>query len=224
MAFELSISTTEVLREPHYRKGIAMPQPLPDRIQTLETRLPIWERFFTVAPLVLIGTKEFTGYDLAPKHMVTPLGWDNYFVFVCAARHRTYQNIAREHAFTVSYPRPTQLVLTSLAAAPRCGDDDKPSLLALPTFPARKIDGVFISDAYIFLECELDRILDGFGMNSLITGRIIAAYAHEDALRTSDRDDQDLLQAAPLLAYLAPGRTAQIRDTFSFPFPLDFSR
>lgn len=201
-----------------------MPPRLPERIKTLETHLPIWDRFFTVAPLVLIGTKEAEGYDLAPKHLVTPMGWDNYFGFVCAPRHRTYQNIAREHVFTVSYPRPTQLVLTSLAAAPRCDDDAKPSLLALPTFPASKVDGVFVTDAYLFFECELYQIVDGFGVNSLITGRIIAAHADEEVLRTSDRDDQDVLQAAPLLAYVSPGRIAQIQNTFSFPFPLDFSR
>jgi flavin reductase (DIM6/NTAB) family NADH-FMN oxidoreductase RutF len=197
---------------------------LREHIRTLEPDLPVWERFFTVAPLVLIGTKEADGYDLAPKHMVTPMGWENYFGFVCTAHHRTYQNIQREQAFTVSYPRPTQLVLTSLAAAPRCGDDTKPSLLALPTFPASQIDGVFVTDAYVFLECTLDRIIDGFGVNSLITGRIIAAHAHEDALRTSEHDDQDLIHAAPLLAYLAPGRTSRISESYSFPFPLDFAR
>jgi flavin reductase (DIM6/NTAB) family NADH-FMN oxidoreductase RutF len=201
-----------------------MQQQLPDGVRTLETHLPIWDRFFTIAPLVLIGTKEAEGYDLAPKHMVTPMGWDNYFGFVCAARHRTYQNIARDRVFTVSYPRPTQLVLTSLAAAPRCGDDEKPSLLALPTFPAQKVDGVFVRDAALFLECELDRIIDGFGVNSLIVGRVVAAYAHEDSLRTSDRDDQDVLQSAPLLAYVSPGRIAQVKDSFSFPFPLNFAR
>jgi flavin reductase (DIM6/NTAB) family NADH-FMN oxidoreductase RutF len=197
---------------------------LHNHIRTLETDLPIWERFFTVAPLVLIGTKDDAGYDLAPKHMAIPMGWENYFGFVCASRHRTYQNIRREGAFTVSYPRPTQLVLTSLAAAPRCGDDTKPSLLALPTFPASQVDGIFVEDAYIFLECTLDRIIDGFGVNSLITGRIIAAHAHQDALRTSERDDQDLIHTAPLLAYLYPGRIANIEDSYSFPFPLDFTR
>src|SRR5215831_11966329 len=149
-----------------------MPHYLREHIRTLEVDYPIWDRFFTVAPLVLVGTREPQGYDLAPKHMVTPLGWENYFAFVCASRHRTQQNIEREKFFTVSYPRPTQLVLTSLAAAPRCGDDSKPSLLALPTFPASQVDGVFVCDAYLFLECTLDRIVDGFGVNSLIIGRI----------------------------------------------------
>jgi flavin reductase (DIM6/NTAB) family NADH-FMN oxidoreductase RutF len=197
---------------------------LRDHITTLEVDLPIWERFFTVAPLVLIGTKELDGYDLAPKHLVTPMGWDNYFGFVCAARHRTYQNIKRERVFTVSYPRPTQIVKTSLAAAPRCGDDTKPSLLALSTFPASQVDGVFVEDASIFLECTLDRFVDGFGVNSLITGRIVAAHAHEDVLRAAEVDDHELIHSAPLLAYLYPGRIAYIETSYSFPFPLDFTR
>jgi flavin reductase (DIM6/NTAB) family NADH-FMN oxidoreductase RutF len=197
---------------------------LREHIRTLEPNLPIWDRFYTVAPLVLIGTKEAEGYDLAPKHMITPLGWENYFAFVCTPRHRTYQNIIRGKTFTVSYPRPTQLVLASLAAAPRCGDDTKPSLLALPTFPASQIDGVFVAEGYIFLECRLDRVVDGFGVNSLITGRIVAAHVHEDALRTSDRDDQDVIHQAPLLGYLSPGRVATIAGSYSFPFPLDFTR
>lgn len=197
---------------------------LREHIRTLEPDLPIWDRFYTVAPLVLIGTKEAEGYDLAPKHMVTSLGWENYFAFVCAPRHRTYQNILQEQVFTVSYPRPTQLVLTSLAAAPRCGDDTKPSLLALPTFLASQIDGVFVAEGYVFLECQLERVVDGFGVNSLIIGRIVAAHVHEDALRTSDRDDQDVIHQAPLLAYLSPGRIATIASSYSFPFPLDFTR
>lgn len=201
-----------------------MPNYLHEHIRTLEINLPIWDRFFTVAPLVLVGTKEAEGYDFAPKHMVTPLGWENYFAFVCAPRHRTQQNIEQEKAFTVSYPRPTQLVLTSLAAAPRCGDDTKPSLLALPTIPASRVDGVFMREAYLFLECSLDRIIDGFGVNSLIIGRIIAAHAHEDALRSAERDDQDVIHQSPLLSYLAPGRMAPIAESFSFPFPVGFHR
>ena len=64
----------------------------------------------------------------APKHMVSPLGWQNFFGFVCTPRHRTYQNIRREGAFTVTFPRPSQVVLTSLSAAPRDDDDVKPAL------------------------------------------------------------------------------------------------
>ena len=38
----------------------------------------------------------------------------------------------------------------------------------MPTWPAEQIDGLFIEDAFLFLECELDRIIDDFDINSLI--------------------------------------------------------
>ena len=192
---------------------------------TIDSNQPIWDRFFTVFPLVLVGTREPDGeYDLAPKHMAMPMSWQNFYGFVCAPHHRTYQNILREKVFTVSYPKPTQLVLASLAAAPRCEDDSKASLKALATFPARVIDGLFVEDAYLFLECALERVVDGFGVNSLIIGRVVAAYVEETALRSSDRDDQEIIYHTQLLAYLAPGRTATIRESYSFPFPKDFKR
>ena len=116
--------------------------------------------------------------------MATPLSWENHFGFVCTPSHGTYQNIKREKVFTVSFPNPDQVLLTSLSAAPRCDDDSKPSLQALPTIPATAVEGVLLKDSYLFLECELDRIIDGFGKNSLIAGRIVAAQVAETALRT----------------------------------------
>jgi flavin reductase (DIM6/NTAB) family NADH-FMN oxidoreductase RutF len=191
----------------------------------LEKGVPIWNNFFTVSPLVLIGTRDTSQeYNLAPKHMAFPLGWDNYFAFVCTPSHTTYQNIKRDGEFTVTYPRPTQIIFTSLSATPRDDDNFKPSLLALPTFPAGRIDGPFVQDGYVFLECQLDRIIDGFGRNSLIIGEIIAAHVHKEALRVSDQDDGELIFNAPLLAYLEPGRFARIEQTFTFPFPSGFKR
>ncbi len=191
----------------------------------LEMDHPIWDRFFTVAPLVVVGSRELSGdFDLAPKHMATPLSWQNYFGFVCTPSHGTYQNIKREEAFTVSFPNPDQVLLASLSAGPRCDDTSKPSLQLLPTFSATKIDGIFLSDSYLFLECQLDRIVDGFGDNSLIAGRVIAAQVCNSALRMNDRDDHEILHKSPLMAYLPPGRYASINQTFSFPFPEGFRR
>lgn len=191
----------------------------------LDVSHPIWDRFFTAAPLVVIGTRDADGsIDLAPKHMVTPMGWDNFFGFVCTESHGTYRNIVQRGEFTVSFPNPDQVLLASLSAAPRCEDDSKPSLSALATVPAKRVNGVFLRDSYLFLECELFRIVDGFGINSLITGRIIAAQVDSRALRSEDRDDQDVLLSANLLVYVSPGRYAAVAQSNSFPFPSGFRR
>ncbi|NIM71445.1 MAG: flavin reductase [Xanthomonadales bacterium] len=192
----------------------------PGHLVELNTTQPIWECFYWVAPLVLIGTREADGgHDLAPKHMVTPLGWQNYFGFVCEPRHRTYQNARREGAFTVSYPRPSQLVETSLAASPRDSDGNKPALDALPVFAALGVDAPLLRGGYLFLECALERVIDGFGNNSLVVGRITAARIDPSVQRHADGDPQALLKNAPLLVYLHPERFASIDQSFSFPFP-----
>jgi flavin reductase (DIM6/NTAB) family NADH-FMN oxidoreductase RutF len=200
-------------------------QPAADTLIPLATDRPFWDRFFSVSPLVIVGSKEEDGrYNLAPKHLAMPLGWANHYCFVCSPRHTTYYNIRRHGAFTVSFPRPSEVLLASLAAAPRCEDLSKPSLLVLPTFPARVVDGVLVTGGYLFLECTLHSVLDGFGSNSLIIGNVVAALAHEDALRTEERDEADQIFQFPLLAYLSPGRLAEIRQSTAFPFPRGFSR
>lgn len=195
-----------------------------NKLIRLETGQPIWGHFFTVAPLVVIGTKEGKGYNMAPKHMATPLGLDNFFGFVCTPRHSTYYNIQQEGFFTVSFPKPEQVVLAALAASPRCGEglENKFVLQGLPTFPASKVDAPFLEDGYLFFECRHFKTVDGFGENSLICGRITGAYVDEAYLRVSEQDEQELIYRAPLLAYLATGRFASIRESFTFPFPKDF--
>jgi flavin reductase (DIM6/NTAB) family NADH-FMN oxidoreductase RutF len=194
-----------------------------EQVVALDTGRPIWDHFFMVSTLVVIGTRQSGGeIDLAPKHMAIPIGWQNYFGFVCTPRHRTYLNIKLEKAFTVSFPRPTQVVLTSLTAAPRCDDDTKPSLQALPTIPAPNIDCVFMKDAYLYLECKLNRIIDGFGDNSLVVGKIVGAYVAKESLRSNERDDNDLIYNNPLLTYLAPRRFSTVKDSRAFPFPAQF--
>lgn len=202
-----------------------MPADPVDKLISLPTDRPIWDRFFGVFPLVIVGSKEEgAGYNLAPKHLAMPLGWENYFAFVCSPRHTTYANIRRLGVFTVSYPRPSEVLLASLAAAPRCEDLSKPSLLVLPTMPARQVDGVLVRGCFLYLECTSHSIIDGFGPNSLIVGNVVAAAADEDALRDEERDEGEQIFRAPLLAYVSPGRVAEIRQTTAFPFPRGFSR
>ena len=186
----------------------------------LDVRVPVWERVFTVAPLVLVGTREPDGtFDLAPKHLAMPLSWSNHFGFVCTPRHSTYANALRERAFTVSYPRPGQLVHTSLAASPRCADGTKPAVAALPTRLARRVSGVLVDGAWLQLECELERVVEGFGENGLVVGRVVAAWADPAALIDADREPEQVLAEAPLLAYVHPGRFAEIAAAYSFPLP-----
>ena len=191
---------------------------------SLDTANPIWDRFFTVAPLVLIGTRDEDGaLDFAPKHMGMPMGWQNYFGFVCSPTHSTCANIDRTGEFTVSYPKPSQVLYSSLAASPRT-DGHKPVLDLYDTFPAKHVDGEFIEDAYLFFECRHFRTYHDFGENCLITGEIIAASAEPGFVRSSERDSMELIAENPLLAYVAPGRFASIERTNAFPFPADMKK
>ncbi|MCP3869041.1 MAG: flavin reductase [Gammaproteobacteria bacterium] len=198
---------------------------LPDQWVSLSTDEPIWERFFSVFPLVLVGTREEDGgHDLAPKHMAMPMSWKNWFGFVCTPRHRTYHNVLRTGQFTVSYPRSEQIILASLAAAPRSDSNQKPSLMALPVFPAQAVEGVLVKDCDLYLECELDRMVDDLGDNSLIIGKVVAAYVNQQAMRGDDREDNEIIRDKPLFAYLYPERFAIIEKTQGFPMPAGFKR
>ena len=194
-------------------------------LREIELEHPVWHRFYTVSPLIVVGTREADGFDLAPKHMATPLGWDNYFGFVCTPRHGTYQNAKHNGAFTVTYPRPDQVVLVSLSATQRSDHaGHKPEIEALPTFPAEIVDGVFLEDGYLFLECEVHEIVDNLGENSLIIGEVAAAYAREEAVRVSDESASQHVKHAPLLAYIHPGRYTVIEETYQFPLPAKFEK
>ena len=198
---------------------------MPGNVVAVDTTVPVWEQFFTVAPLVLIGTRDEDGsLDLAPKHMVTPMGWQNYFGFVCTPRHNTCGNIERTGEFTVSYPKPSQVLVASLAASPRDAESHKPVLEYFSTFPASRIDGCFIEEGYLYFECRHFKTIDGFGENCLITGEIIAAWGDDDFLRHSQADDQETIHESPLFAYLAPGRFATIDRSNAFPFPESMKR
>lgn len=191
----------------------------------LETTSPLWDRFFTVAPLVLVGTREANGEDdIAPKHMAGPLGWQNRFGFVCTPRHGTYRNVRREGRFAVTFPKPAQWLQTSLTASPRCEDASKPAMELVHSFRTPTLDCPALADGYLYLECELERIVDGFGVNSLIVGAIAAAQIDPDYLRAVERDDQDLIHEAPLLVYLSPGRFAVVSESKSFPMPSGLER
>ena len=199
--------------------------PQAPRMVELDVSEPIWDSFFHVAPLVLVGTLEEDGSpNLAPKHLAGPMGWTNLFGFVCAPSHRTYQNIERSGVFSVSYLRPDDVLLASLAAAPRLDDTSKPALDFLPTRATSAIDGVFLEGAALCLECTLERAVDDLDQNSLVIGRIKAARVDSLARRDPDRDDADVLADSPILAYLPPSFFTTISSGNSFPFHAGWRR
>lgn len=197
-----------------------------EALVALDPQIPIWDRVFTVAPLVIIGSKANGKDDLAPKHMATPLGFGNYFGFVCTPRHRTYHNIRETGYFTVSFPTPEQIVSTSLSATPRNESFSKSQniICALPTFRATKSEILMVGGAYLHLECEFFKMVDGFDDYSLVTGKVTDVLVHEDYLKTSEIEEGEQLRNHPLLAYIAQGRFATISETYNFPFPKNFQR
>lgn len=193
----------------------------------LDTEKDIWDKCYTVHSLLLIGSKEEDGhYNFAPKHMAMPMGLSNYFGFMGTPRKSTYRNIQREKVFTVSYPKPEQLTLSSLAATRREDDDTKPILDEIPTSPAHKIDGQFIKDSYFQLECKLADIVGKYGEWELIVGEIVAARTVKKMLRPTDSETKEsqLINKNPLLAYLHPNRFSVIKESQVFPFPKVFKR
>ncbi|UCE68553.1 MAG: flavin reductase [Flavobacteriaceae bacterium] len=203
-----------------------MIQTMSEKWVSLDTSQPVWKRIFMVAPLAVIGTREGNGYDMAPKHMITPMGFDNYFGFVCTPTHGTYQNIAQYGEFTVSFPKPDQTLITSLSASPRHTGISKADQIieSLPTIKATEVDALFMEQSYLMFECRHFKTIDGFGRNSLITGSILHAFADPDYLRVSEQDEQQMLYEHPLLAYVAEGRFARVAETYHFPFPKGFKR
>lgn len=180
-----------------------------------------------VHSLLIVGSKEKDkSYNMAPKHMAMPLGFGSYFGFMGTPRKTTFRNIKREEEFTVSFPRPDQLVLSSLAASPREEDDSKPVIDAIPTVEAQLIEGKFLENSYLQLECTLSEMMGKFGEWEMVVGEIVAAYVHKDALRQEgdDADDNRLINQFPLLAYLHPDRYSTIKKSNNFPLPKDFKR
>ena len=193
---------------------------------SLNVKESIWEHFYTVAPLVVIGSKEEQGFDLAPKHMATPLGFSDFFGFVCTPRHNTYHNIKKHLRFSVSFVKPDQILLSSLAAMPRCAVKDFPQEITnqIPTITLNNEASIFVKDSYVMLDCSLHKIIDGFDDYSLITGKIEQAMVHKNYKIVSDEGHQKQIYDHPLLAYIAQGRFASIKETLSYPYPKDFQR
>lgn len=195
--------------------SVASESSKPSTYVEVDPQHALWESFYTVAPLVLIGTIEADGApDVAPKHQATALGHGSLFGFACSPTHATYRNALATSTFTVGFPPPGLVVAASLAAAPRDAVGDKPTLDLVSLSPARVVDGVLVDGCLAQLECRLERVVDDLDDSSLVIGRVVAAFASSRAL-----DD-----STPLLAYVHPGRVASIHETKEFPYHRGFQR
>ena len=194
---------------------------LREQLVELSTEAPVWERFFMVAPLVLVATREGDRHDVAPKHLAMPIGWGNFFGFVCSPSHATYRNLEAHPEFTVSFPGVDRLLHASMAAGARRDDQSKPTLAAVLSSP-RRVDGVLVEGCRLYLECVLDRFVDGFGENSIVVGRVVAAAAARAALQGYDVDDADLLHSCVAPRVPGPRADRGNRRVYAFPFPVDF--
>ena len=113
---------------------------------------------------------------------------------------------------------------TGLGAGGKQPDGSKPALRALPTFRRASSTACWSRAAgSIHLECALDRIVDGFGENSLVVGAVVTAHAPEEALRQDDVDDADLHRLPPLGMHESRPVRGD-RQSLSFPFPVDLRR
>jgi flavin reductase (DIM6/NTAB) family NADH-FMN oxidoreductase RutF len=191
---------------------------LPSTLLSLDLDQPIWDRFFSVAPLVVVGTRNADGsHDLLTTHQGFTLAPANLFAFLAPPEDAAVENSLRTRTFAVSFPQPHQVAEASLAAAVAGREGRHPMSAEIPTFPTRRIDAVLMTGARLFLECETDRVVEHLGGRVLVIGRIVAAHLDRDSRRLSERDDYDLLENHPLLAFIAPGRFAAIEHTDAFP-------
>jgi flavin reductase (DIM6/NTAB) family NADH-FMN oxidoreductase RutF len=195
----------------------------PSRYVPLSVDTAVWDDYYSVAPLVLVGTMEVDGSpDVAPKHLAMPLSRGPLFGFVCRPEHATYRNALATSAFTVGYPSPSMVLAASLAAGPRDADGTKPTLDMVSLSPARVVDGVLVDGCRVQLECRLDRVIDDLDDSALIIGRVVAAHASQRALREVPDTAHDALANAPLLVYVHPGRVAAVHETKPFPYHRGF--
>ena len=103
-------------------------------------------------PLVLIGTSDRMGkLILRPSIWLHPWAGDNYFGFVCTPSIQLIKISGTKRCLPSTYVRPTQLLLSSLAASPRCEEDPDKSILSMfQTVPASNVDALFLQTDMFF--------------------------------------------------------------------------
>jgi flavin reductase (DIM6/NTAB) family NADH-FMN oxidoreductase RutF len=181
-------------------------------------------RCFTVKPLVLVTTLGSKGFpNVAPKTQAMDVGRrEQYFAFICASYHHTYQNVKANQEFVVNYPGPELIEMVS-AAAQQAEDVDEIALAGLTSIPSVAVKPPRIKECYLHLECKLLMIKD-LEDSSLILGKVVARSADEEVTfeRGKSRETVRLLSKHPLLAYVYPDHYAKINAARQFVFPKNY--
>jgi flavin reductase (DIM6/NTAB) family NADH-FMN oxidoreductase RutF len=181
-------------------------------------------RYFTVKPLILVTTLGSTGLpNVAPKTQNMDVGrCEQYFAFVCAPQHHTYQNAKANKEFVVNYPGP-ELIGKVSATAQLAEDSDEIALAGLTSITSLVVKPPRIKECYLHLECKLLEIKD-LEDSSLILGNVVARSADKAVsfeCRKS-RENIRLLSKRPLLAYVYPDHYTKISFAEEFVFPKNY--
>jgi flavin reductase (DIM6/NTAB) family NADH-FMN oxidoreductase RutF len=181
-------------------------------------------RYFTVKPLILVTTLGPKGLpNVAPKTQNMDVGRrEQYFAFVCAPYHHTYQNVKANREFVVNYPGP-ELIEKVSAAAQQAEDTDEIALAGLTSIPSIAVKPPRIKECYLHLECRLVEIKD-IEDSSLVLGNIVARSADKEVSfeRGKSKENLRLLSKRPLLAYVYPDHYAKINVAEEFVFPKNY--
>ena len=148
---------------PRGRRAKAM-EDAAQRAIPIPVERPIWGRFFTVAPLVIVGTVEGEGYDLAAEAHGDAARLGQLLLLRLQPRAPDPGQRRADGRLHGQLPAPGRDPRRQPRRPPRAPrTSQSPALAAIRTFPAREVHGVLVEDSYLWLECELDRIVDGFG-------------------------------------------------------------
>jgi flavin reductase (DIM6/NTAB) family NADH-FMN oxidoreductase RutF len=161
--------------------------------------------------------------NVAPKTQNMDIGRrEQYFTFVCAPHHHTYQNIKANQEFVVNYPGP-ELIENVSAAAQQAENVDEIALAGLTSISSIAVKPPRIKECYLHLECKLAEIKD-LEDSSLILGKIVARSADKEASfeRGKSKENIKLLTKHPLLAYVYPDHYAKIDIAEQFVFPKNY--
>jgi len=176
--------------------------------------------FFPLPSAVaLITTVSPSGVvNVAPKTQVMPVGRHNYWGFACCKQHHTYTNVVEQGEFVVNMPGLELIGKISDASQEFPEGTDELAAIGLCRFPSLQVRVPSITECGVHIECVRHTVLDAFGGDSLIIGRVVAARVDSELMLAP----QHTMSKKPLLVYVHPNHYTIIRDFAPFAFPPNY--